>query len=185
MSFLIDQIGVVKQGERLFCRACRKLMREGSVYRCKQEPKPFRREHDFVYTHHPKCPRVICLIGSTRFTREMLLKQWELAKQGHIVLGWCVVPMDLPEGEERSHLAEAEGVKDILDGVHFRKIDMADEVLVVNVHGYIGESTHKELLYAWSQHKPVHYMYKRDPEVRPKGETMLQKVIDESGAKSR
>ena len=77
--------------------------------------------------------------------------------------------LDLPEEEvpmERAHLAEAEGVKDILDGVHFRKIDMADEIWVINVDGYVGDSTQREILYAQRQNKPVKYEYPRDPEGR-------------------
>lgn len=63
MSFLVDKIdrqGTVsqKQGDnsRNFCRCCRKLIREGEKYRVRQVPMPFRRRHDWVYTHHPGCP---------------------------------------------------------------------------------------------------------------------------------
>ncbi|HUW46152.1 MAG TPA: hypothetical protein VMW50_10215 [Dehalococcoidia bacterium] len=56
MSFLIDKVGIIKAGERHFCRVCRKLLREGEQYRVQEEPKPFRRETDYIYTHYPNCP---------------------------------------------------------------------------------------------------------------------------------
>ena len=47
-------------------------------------------------------PKVVCLCGSTRFTREMLVKQWELTKQGYIVLSWCALPDDYFQGEDKT-----------------------------------------------------------------------------------
>ena len=44
------------------------------------------------------------------------------------------------------------------DTLHLRKIDLADEVLVLNVGGYIGESTRREIAYAIAQKKPVRYL---------------------------
>jgi cell division protein FtsB len=45
-----------------------------------------------------------------------------------------------------------------LDELHKRKIDLADEVLVLNVGGYIGESTRSEIEYARKLGKPVRYL---------------------------
>lgn len=101
---------------------------------------------------------VICLCGSTRFTEQMLVKQWELTKQGYVVLSWCALPDWYFKGKEIAHIGDQEGVKEIVDRVHFRKIDLADEVLVINVGGYIGESTGNEIGYADSQNKPVRYL---------------------------
>ena len=42
--------------------------------------------------------------------------------------------------------------------MHKRKIDMADEIFVVNVGGYIGESTRSEIDYATANGKPVRYL---------------------------
>lgn len=99
--------------------------------------------------------KVICLCGSTRFTNKMLIKQWELTKQGVIVLSWCALPESYYKG---SHIGDAEGVKEIVDEVHKRKIDLADEVLVINIFGYIGDSTRSEIEYAESVGVPVKYM---------------------------
>jgi hypothetical protein len=49
-------------------------------------------------------------------------------------------------------------VKPMLDDLHFRKIDLADEVFILNVAGYIGESTARELAYAESLGKPIRYL---------------------------
>ena len=102
--------------------------------------------------------KVVCLCGSTRFTGEMLVKQWELTKQGNVVLSWCALPDWYFKGEDKAHIGDQEGVKRIVDAVHFRKIDLADEVLVINIGGYIGESTRNEIAYAKSQSKPVTYL---------------------------
>jgi hypothetical protein len=102
--------------------------------------------------------KVICLCGSTRFTEVMLIKQWELTKQGHVVLSWCALPDSYLNGKERSHIGDQEGVKEVVDEVHLRKIDLCDEVLVINVGGYIGMSTQKEIEYATAIGRPVLYL---------------------------
>lgn len=103
-------------------------------------------------------PTIICLCGSTRFTEQMLIKQWELTKQGYIVLGWCALPDSYFEREDKFHIGDQEGVKEIIDEVHKRKIDLADEILVLNIGGYIGKSTRSEIMYAKKQGKPVHFL---------------------------
>ncbi|HEX3813880.1 MAG TPA: hypothetical protein VHX59_13680, partial [Mycobacteriales bacterium] len=52
--------------------------------------------------------------------------------------------------------------KQVLDAVHFRKIDLADAIYVVNVGGYVGDSTRREIAYARSTGKEVHWLF---PEV--------------------
>ena len=47
------------------------------------------------------------------------------------------------------------GTKEMLDDMHKRKIDMADEIYVINVGGYIGESTKSEIAYAEKTGKKV------------------------------
>jgi hypothetical protein len=70
------------------------------------------------------------------------LPQWYIDKKGY--------PSD--------HLGESVGNKEILDELHLRKIDMADRVFVINVGGYIGESTRAEIEYAEKTEKPVTYL---------------------------
>ena len=105
-----------------------------------------------------KKPKIVCLCGSTRFTDIMLVKQWELTKQGVIVLSWCALPAWYFDGEDKSHLGDQEGVKEIVDEGHLRKIDLADEIFVINVNGYIGESTRSEINYAKIHGKPIGYL---------------------------
>ena len=50
------------------------------------------------------------------------------------------------------------GTKEMLDDMHKRKIDMADEIFVINVDGYIGSSTRSEIEYAAATGKPVCYL---------------------------
>ena len=105
----------------------------------------------------PEFPKIICLCGSTRFTEIMLVKQWELTKTGYIVLSWCALPNWYFSGPDTAHIGDQEGVKEIVDEVHKRKIDLSDEVLILNIDGYIGESTRSELDYAISQGKTIRY----------------------------
>lgn len=51
-----------------------------------------------------------------------------------------------------------EGMKEMLDDMHKRKIDMADEIFVINVGGYIGSSTRSEIEYATATGKTVKYL---------------------------
>ena len=104
-------------------------------------------------------PKIVCLCGSTRFTEVMLIHQWGLTKQGFIVLSWCALPDSYFKGEDKHHIGDQEGVKEIIDEeVHFRKIDLADEVMILNVDGYIGESTQNELNYARKKEKIISFL---------------------------
>lgn len=106
----------------------------------------------------PKFPKIICLCGSTRFTDDMLVKQWQLTKAGYIVLSWCALPDWYFSGLDTAHIGDQEGVKEIVDEIHMRKIDLAAEILVMNIDGYIGESTCDEINYAVAHGKPVRYL---------------------------
>ena len=103
-------------------------------------------------------PRIICLCGSTRFSHEMMITQWELTKAGNIVLSWCVLPDDYFVGEDKAHIGDQEGVKEIVDEVHKRKIDLSDEIFVINPGGYIGESTTSEIRYAQDHGKIIGWL---------------------------
>ena len=107
---------------------------------------------------------IITLCGSTRFSEQMLIKQWELAKAGHVVMTWNVLPDSYFESlpgfnGDYAHGGDQEGVKEIVDKVHKEKIDLSDEILVINVDDYIGESTKSEILHAMNKGKTVRYAY--------------------------
>lgn len=101
--------------------------------------------------------KIVCISGSTRFLDQMAIAAWEMEKKGILVIGPHLLPQSYP-GVKPSHQAEEEGVREILDELHLRKIDLSDEVYVVNVNGYIGQSTRNELRYAVKAGKPLAWM---------------------------
>lgn len=103
--------------------------------------------------------KVITLCGSTRFKDEFLKTQKELTLKGNIVIS---VGLFGHSGDKEVWDNMTEGAftktKEMLDDMHKRKIDMADEIYVINVGGYIGESTKSEIEYAKKQGKKVNYL---------------------------
>jgi hypothetical protein len=89
--------------------------------------------------------KVITLCGSTKFKDEFLATQKRLTLEGNIVISVGLF------GHSGDDEVWTEGTKAMLDDMHKRKIDMADEIFVINVGGYIGESTKSEIEYAMSQ----------------------------------
>ncbi len=104
-----------------------------------------------------KFPKIITLCGSTRFIEYFAVMAWELEKGGAIVLGLHYLPPSYKTKCE-SHLAETEGVAKHFDQLHLRKIDMSDSIYVLNVDGYIGNSTRNEIAYAKKLGKPITYL---------------------------
>ena len=96
--------------------------------------------------------KVITLCGSTRFKEAFMEQQKRLTLEGNIVIS---VGLFGHSGDEE---VWAEGTKEMLDGMYKRKIDMADEIFVIDVGGYIGESTRSEIEYARTTGKPVRYL---------------------------
>ena len=96
--------------------------------------------------------KVITLCGSTRFKDEFIATQKRLSLEGCIVIS---VGLFGHSGDEE---VSRPGVKEMRDDMHLRKIDMADEVMVINPGGYIGQSTRREIEYAKSVGKPVKYL---------------------------
>jgi hypothetical protein len=99
-------------------------------------------------------PKIITLCGSTRFTSEMLAEAWRITITGVIVIHWNI----LESKEAFSHGAERDNVKEIIDNLYLHKIAMADEVRVINVGGYIGDSTRAELRHARKLRKPITWL---------------------------
>ncbi len=96
--------------------------------------------------------KVITLCGSTRFRDEFLKTQKRLTLEGNIVISVGLF------GHSGDDEVWQEGTKKMLDDMHKRKIDMADEIFVINVGGYIGDSTRSEIEYAQSTGKKVSYL---------------------------
>ena len=51
-----------------------------------------------------------------------------------------------------------EKMKKMLDEMHKQKIDMSDEIYIINLGGYIGESTKTEIEYAKTKGKNISYL---------------------------
>lgn len=96
--------------------------------------------------------KIVTLCGSTRFKEQFMEAQKRLTLEGCIVISVGLF----------GHSGDADvwkpGVKEMLDDMHLRKIDLADEIFVINVGGYIGESTRREIAYAQATGKPVKYL---------------------------
>ena len=103
-----------------------------------------------LHVEHVK-PKIVCLCGSTRFPETFVEENDRETRQGNIVLSVGV----LLHSSNR-HVRDEEKQK--LDQLHFRKIDLADEILVLNVDGYIGESTANEIAYAYCRQKTIRYL---------------------------
>lgn len=139
---------------------CRTDQGGGSYYVCRRKacdkrakvcggscPKCFAAE-----LGRPRRPEVVVLCGSTKFYEAFQQFNYHLTMQGKIVLS---IGCDT-KSDEGLRITAAQ--KAALDELHKRKIDMADRVLVLNVGGYIGESTRSEIEYAEWWEKPINYL---------------------------
>ncbi|WP_395546874.1 MULTISPECIES: hypothetical protein [unclassified Lacrimispora] len=97
--------------------------------------------------------KVVTLCGSTKFKEYFIEIQKALTLDGYIVISVGLF------GHSGDDEVWTEGTKEMLDDMHKRKIDMADEIFVINVDGYIGESTRSEIEYAIKTGKVVRYMF--------------------------
>lgn len=103
-------------------------------------------------------PKIIVLCGSSRFVEIMAVCAWLLERdEKAIAMGLHLLPGWYSVEEIPHHLAEHEGVADAMDELHLRKIDLADEVFIVNYDDYIGESTAKEFSYASEKRKKIRW----------------------------
>lgn len=96
--------------------------------------------------------KVITLCGSTRFKDEFFKAQKELTLKGNIVISVGLF------GHSGDDEVWSEGTKEMLDDMHKRKIDMADEIYVINKDHYIGSSTKSEIEYAKAHGKIINYL---------------------------
>lgn len=96
--------------------------------------------------------KIITLCGSTRFKDEFISQQKRLTLQGNIVISVGLF------GHSGDDEVWTEGTKEMLDDMHKRKIDLSDEIFVINPGGYIGSSTKSEIEYALESGKKVSYL---------------------------
>ena len=116
---------------------------------------------------------IVCLCGSTRFMDAFHEANRKFSMEGKIVLSVEIVT----SSQREDSIVLAPGVKELLDSLHLRKIDLCDFVYVLNVGKYIGESTANEIRYANDHNKPVMYLEetwdtirdpnRQDPRLKP------------------
>lgn len=100
--------------------------------------------------------KVVTLCGSTKFKDQFFEIQKELTLAGCIVISVGLF------GHSGDNEVWTEGTKEMLDDMHKRKIDIADEIFVINVNGYIGSSTQSEIEYAKKMGKVIRFYNQRD-----------------------
>jgi len=93
-------------------------------------------------------PVVITLCGSTRFKDHFMAMQ-----QRETLLGKIVLTVGFFHHKEQVPITAKDKV--MLDNLHLRKIDLSDEIFVINPNGYVGESTTNEIAYAVARHKYI------------------------------
>ena len=101
-------------------------------------------------------PKIVCLCGSTRFKDAWYEQTKRLTHDGYIVLG--VGDLDTSVANRAVNVPICPDLKLRLDELHKRKIDMADSIFVLNVGGYIGQSTRSEIDYAIANGVAVEYL---------------------------
>lgn len=99
--------------------------------------------------------KVVTLCGSTKFKDDFIKIQEELTLEGNIVISVGL----FGHADNKYDSILTDEVKEMLDDMHKRKIDMADEIFVINKNGYIGNSTRSEIEYAAKTNKKINYMY--------------------------
>lgn len=127
----------------------------GACMDMKAELERVRRERDFLRSRFSR--KIVCLCGSTRFYRTFRDFNKRFTLDGIIVLTiGC-------EHHSDAELGITDEQKIELDELHKCKIDLADEVFILDVGGYIGSSTKSEIEYAESKGKPICYLSKEFP----------------------
>lgn len=111
-----------------------------------------------------KLAPTIVICGSSRFVDLMAICAWILERdENAITMGLHLLPWWYGTGAPPTHhLAEHENVAEHMDKLHLRKIDVADEIFVVNPEAYIGDSTSQEIAYAATHGKLIRLLSTED-----------------------
>lgn len=94
--------------------------------------------------------RIITICGSLRFQKEMMELSEELELAGN-----CVLAPIYPVRQGKDAYTESE--VSVLNAMHREKIKLSDAVFIVNVDGYMGDSTKSEMEYAKALGKEILY----------------------------
>ena len=101
---------------------------------------------------------VITLCGSTKFKDEYEKINAELTLSGNVVFSVGLFGKEKNDIGKDNNIPLTKEQKILLDDIHLTKIDLSDEIFVINVGGYIGKSTQREIKYALLNGKEVHYL---------------------------
>ena len=117
---------------------------------------------DIEYVRGPrgKGNTIVCLCGSSRWPEYHFQAIMEETLKGRIVIPLGLYGLaDSPEGAKKAtfNLDKTFPGKQLLEELQFRKIDLSDEILVIRVNGYIGDSTQNEISYAKKAGKHIRY----------------------------
>ncbi|HEY2353347.1 MAG TPA: hypothetical protein VGH79_00420 [Gaiellaceae bacterium] len=97
-------------------------------------------------------PRVVCLCGSSRFREE-----FDEAAATETLAGRIVLSLGIFSGASGATLSDEQVA--LLRRLHLQRIDLADEILVINPGGYVGETTAQEIEYARSRDKTIRWLF--------------------------
>jgi hypothetical protein len=106
---------------------------------------------EMKYEEEKMNTKIVCLCGSTKFKDDFIQATKDETLKGNIVLSVGLY------GHADEEELDSE-VKNMLDALHFKKIKMADEILVINKYKYIGASTKREIDYAKLLNKKIKYL---------------------------
>lgn len=120
---------------------------------------------------------IVTLCGSTRFKDEIQAVAHDLTLQGHIVLAPCIF-----HHNDNEELTTEQKIR--LDNLHREKINMSDAIFVVNVGGYIGESTYGEIDWAERMKKEVYFLIQPEVPEENKEEESTEVSLDEQNNQS-
>ena len=98
--------------------------------------------------------KIVTLCGSAKFEKEFQKINEILTLRNYVVLSLGIFSKNLSNEKQEIILKR---YKERLDNIHKKKIDMADIIFVINVEGYIGESTREEIDYAKLKGKEILY----------------------------
>ena len=93
--------------------------------------------------------KVITLCGSLKFQKDMMIVAEKMALEGNCILT-PVYPI-LENCERTDEQLEK------LKQAHFKRIELSDAILVINVNNYIGNSTNLEIEYSKKLEKEIIY----------------------------
>ena len=122
---------------------------------------------EFVCKHNDYCKyigeekqmwgkyEIVTLCGSTKFKDDFIKMQESLTLFGCIVISVGL----FGHADDKFGTIITPEVKEMLDDMHKRKIDISDSIMVINRDDYIGESTRSEIEYALKTGKKVSYMF--------------------------